>query len=406
MRLTPIGKYLLLFWGVMLTLSAASGRDYFVAQGDMCDASAVRRCPNDPLAVKNLQIALLADPKLKVQLKPDGVWSEATRIAVMLFQLYYHIEPADGWVGLSTKAKMDKVYQSKPFSFAQQGDICEENDGQECPNDYEAVRNLQILLNIDQNISLKEPIDVDGIWGDQTLKGVIAFQKAYGMVQVDGWIGKGSKRTLDRLAKGLVFPQVPKRYRTASQAKQNFRPRSGSYPDFKRAAGYPRTYSVYKNIKLLKKANPNNTRIVVSIRQQRIKLYVGKVVAIDAPCTTGAKHKIEPNTKTYRDKHTPMGHFKITEKIADKRSTIFGKLYRGKKLVWRGDRRKYHGPKARYVGASLKNWMRLTSSGIGLHGSKYIKRYPATNGCVRVPYHVVKQIFKYSKVGTHVDIVP
>jgi lipoprotein-anchoring transpeptidase ErfK/SrfK len=107
-----------------------------------------------------------------------------------------------------------------------------------------------------------------------------------------------------------------------------------------------------------------------------------------------------------RDKRTPKGTFRIKEKIADKRSTIFGKFYRGKRMVYKGDRRKYRGSKkAHYVGASLKNWMRLTNSGIGLHASKYVKRYPGTNGCIRLPYKVSKTIFKNVRKGTKVSIV-
>jgi len=134
---------------------------------------------------------------------------------------------------------------------------------------------------------------------------------------------------------------------------------------------------------------------------------VNDKVALDSPCTTGAKHKFEPNTKIYRDKHTPKGTFKITEKISDKRSTIFGKFYRNGKMVYKGDRRKYKGSRKGlvYKGASLKNWMRLTSSGIGLHASKYIKRYPGTNGCIRLPYKISKTIFKNVRRGTKVSIV-
>jgi lipoprotein-anchoring transpeptidase ErfK/SrfK len=58
----------------------------------------------------------------------------------------------------------------------------------------------------------------------------------------------------------------------------------------------------------------------------------------------------------------------------------------------------------KFVGASLKNWMRLTSSGIGLHGSRYVKRYPASNGCVRIPYKVANVVFKKVKPGTKVKI--
>ena len=49
--------------------------------------------------------------------------------------------------------------------------------------------------------------------------------------------------------------------------------------------------------------------------------------------------------------------------------------------------------------------MRLTSSGIGLHASRYIKRHPGSNGCVRLPYTVANVVFKKVKPGTPVNIV-
>ena len=167
-----------------------------------------------------------------------------------------------------------------------------------------------------------------------------------------------------------------------------------------------KSYKVFKDKELLATATPKNTKVKIDISEQRARLYVDDKIAVDSPCTTGAKRKFEPNTKIYRDKRTPLGNFRITEKIRDKRSSIFGKYYRGKKCVYTGDKRKYKGSKKglRYEGASLGNWMRLTSSGIGLHASKYIKRYPGTNGCIRLPYHVSKTIFKYVRKGTPVIV--
>ena len=74
-------------------------------------------------------------------------------------------------------------------------------------------------------------------------------------------------------------------------------------------------------------------------------------------------------------------------------------------MVYKGDRRKYRGAKAKYKGASLKNWMRLTSSGIGLHASNYVKRNPGTNGCIRLPHKVAHTIFRKVGKGTKVSIV-
>jgi len=404
-----IGKQLLvlLFWS-----STLLAQGYFVSHGDICMQAVDHYCPNEKEVVKNLQLALASDRHLKRNISMDGILGKDTLDAIIAFQKYYKIDPADGWVGKSTREKLDKIYALHPFSFSRHGDICEEVEGQECPNEFETVRNFQIVMNFDRNMSVE--LDMDGLWGKHTMATATKMQQVYHMVQVDGWIGKGSKRLLDKLSEGLLFPKVPQMYRQVTSGKIATRTRSvgaskrvraGSYAAFKRRKGYPKSFAVYRNDKLLKKAAKSRTKIVIDKSQQRIKLFVGSEVAIDSPCTTGARRKLEPNTRRIYNKSTPSGNFRITEKIADKRSTIFGKLYRNGKMVWRGDRRKYHGPKAKYIGASLKNWMRLTSSGIGIHGSKYVKRYPATNGCIRVPYNVVSKIFSHTKKGTPVKII-
>lgn len=434
-------------------------KNYFVTGGDICKNTSTHYCENNKETIRTLQIALGSDKKVrrlmkklliakeknmqqmkkelqveddsnlwlsymelphtslpkvkstnkkhktkdktKINLRADGILGTNTINAIIAFQKLYKLQPADGWVGKSTKEKLDKIYNVSAYSFLLHDDMCEVAEGQECPNDYENVRNLQITLNNDPNLTVE--IVPDGIWGDNTMNAVIALQKKYGMVQVDGWVGKGTKRRLDIIAKNILFSAVDKKYK---QLKDSTEPtRRGSYSAFKNSSRYPRTFSVYKNTKLLKKARKGNTKIKIDISEQRIKLYVADEVAIDSPCTTGAVHKIEPHTRKVYNKSTPKGDFKITEKIADKRSGIFGKLYRNGRMVWRGDRRKYRGKKAKYIGASLKDWMRLTNTGIGIHGSKYVKRYPASNGCIRVPYNVVGKIFEHVKTGTPVKIV-
>jgi len=129
---------------------------------------------------------------------------------------------------------------------------------------------------------------------------------------------------------------------------------AGNYPNylaFKKCTSV-KSYKVYKDRKQLIQATPHNTKVIIDISDQRARLYVDGKVALDTPCTTGSKRKFEPNTKTYRDKRTPLGNFKITEKIKNKRSTIFGKYYRGNRCVYKGDRRKYRGSKKglRYEG--------------------------------------------------------
>ena len=167
-----------------------------------------------------------------------------------------------------------------------------------------------------------------------------------------------------------------------------------SYTEFKKSTNFPKTTKVFTDHALLKKAKANNTKVKIDISEQRIKLFVNGKIALDSPATTGKKYK-----------RTPKGTYTISEKIEHKYSSIFGKLYHGNKMVFKGDRRKYRGKYTRYQGAELKNWMRLTSDGIGIHGSKYIFRVPHSNGCVRVPYDVVGKIFRCVGKGTHVSVV-
>ncbi|MBD3792456.1 MAG: murein L,D-transpeptidase [Campylobacterales bacterium] len=284
--------------------------------------------------------------------------------------------------------------------FSKHDDMCDGNRYFQCENNYNAVRNLQIALNSDKKLGVK--LKVDGTWGDKTKSALMAFQEHYGVEKADGWVGKRTKRKLDSVYQNVKFPKdikVAENYQT----KRCYT----CYSDFRQNVNLRKSFAIYEDKQLLQRANGRNTKLTVDVSEQRVRLYVDGKVALCSPCTTGAKRKFEPNTRIYRDKRTPMGTFKITEKIADKRSTIFGEYYRGNKLVYKGDKRKFGGNKKglRYQGASLQNWMRLTSSGIGLHASKYIKRYPGTNGCIRLPYRVSKTIFKSVRQGTPVSIV-
>lgn len=279
-------------------------------------------------------------------------------------------------------------------SFKTYNDMCEKIDTQECINESSQIKNLQIALNADKDLNLN--LKTDGKWGKDTKAAVVKFQEHHHITPVAGYVGRKTKDQLDIVSKGVKFPKA--KILTCSSAK-------GCYANFKKSTNLKKSFKVFNDKSLLSKANSKNTHIKVDISEQRIRLYVDGKVALCSPCTTGAKRKLEPNTRVIRDKRTPKGTFKITEKIADKRSTIFGKYYRNGKMVYKGDRRKYRGPKATYKGASLKNWMRLTGSGIGLHASKYVKRYPGTNGCIRLPYKVASTIFSNVKTGTKVSIV-
>ncbi len=377
----------------------------FKTFGDMCENNETQKCPNNIDEVKNLQSLLDRQKDLKLDLTKDGKWGKKTKLAVIKFQKAHHISPALGYVGKKTKIvleklnKLNKIKKSKiSTNFKTFGDMCENNETQKCPNNIDEVRTLQVRLNSEKRLDIH--LKADGKWGKKTKLAVIKFQKAHHISPALGYVGKKTKIALNYIPKKSTLKNK-KRYKKISKHR-----RVTSYKQFKRYVNLRRSYAIFKNKKLLCCANRRNTKVNIDVSEQRIKLYVNGKVALCAPCTTGAKHKLEPNTRTYRDKHTPYGTFHIEEKIARKHSTIFGDMYINGKKVYHGDRRKYMGPRAKYVGHTMHNWMRLTNGGIGIHASKYIKRHPGSNGCVRIPFSVAPTIFKCVSKGTSVRVVP
>ena len=380
-------------------------KNFFISRDDMCEGTDTHTCTNGFESVRNLQIALNADKSLDVTLSTDGKWGDKTKEAVMRYQKLHHITPVDGWVGKTVKRSLDKTASDVKYPsdyFSRQEDMCEATPEFTCTNDYNAIRNLQIALSKDKVLHVN--LKTDGKWGKTTKEAVIAYQKYYGLDPIDGWVGREVKQKLDNTSKGILFPK-----NKISEEEKGIRGNQGSvgsFESFKKHTNLSKSFNVYKNPILLRQSTRKNTTLTIDESTQRITLYVKGKVALNSPCTTGAKHKFEPNTKIYRDKHTPLGNFRILEKIRDKRSTIFGIYFRNGKQIYKGDRRKFQGDKhgARYVGASLLYWMRLTGGGIGLHASKYVKRHPGTNGCIRLPKHVAKLIFSKVAVGTRVKI--
>jgi len=275
-------------------------------------------------------------------------------------------------------------------------DICDTTPTQECKNDTSDIKLLQQVLNRYKKLQVK--LEVDGKWGKKTKQAVVKFQKMYHINPQEGYVGRKTKRALSK-----YMPKLKLTHGIKKLESKNYT----CYADFKKKINLKKSYAVYKNHQLLSNARQANKKLIVDVSEQRVKLVVNGKIALDAPCTTGAKYKFEPNTKIYRDKHTPLGTYRIKEKIANKRSSIFGDIYKNGKCIYHGDRRKYKGSweNVKFVGASLKHWMRLTSSGIGLHASKYIKRYPGTNGCIRLPYNVAHTLFAKLDKGTVVKVV-
>ncbi|HEX4737134.1 MAG TPA: L,D-transpeptidase family protein [Allosphingosinicella sp.] len=108
-------------------------------------------------------------------------------------------------------------------------------------------------------------------------------------------------------------------------------------------------------------------RILVSIPQQKAWVFDGGDLLATAPVSTGK-----------RGHETPVGHFHILQKAVHHRSNI-------------------------YSNAPMPFMQRLTQSGIALHAG-HLPGYPASHGCIRLPWGFAKRLYGLTNGATRVTI--
>src|SRR4051812_31609403 len=108
---------------------------------------------------------------------------------------------------------------------------------------------------------------------------------------------------------------------------------------------------------------------IVSIKSQQVTFYDADGWILSAPVSTGTKGR-----------ETPAGIFAVVEKDKDHRSTL-------------------------YDDAWMPHMLRITWNGIALHGGP-LPGYPASHGCVRMPFGFADRLFDKIRIGTRVIISP
>jgi hypothetical protein len=108
---------------------------------------------------------------------------------------------------------------------------------------------------------------------------------------------------------------------------------------------------------------------IVSLRSQRITLYDANGWILRAPVSSGQ-----------RGRETPAGIFSIIQKEAEHYSNLYDDAY-------------------------MPYMQRITWSGIALHGGA-LPGYPASHGCVRMPFDFAEQLFDATRVGLRVIVAP
>lgn len=108
---------------------------------------------------------------------------------------------------------------------------------------------------------------------------------------------------------------------------------------------------------------------VVSLQRQRITVYDARGWILRAPVSSGQ-----------RGRETPAGVFSVIQKDAEHYSNMYDDAY-------------------------MPNMQRLTWSGIALHGGS-LPGYPASHGCIRMPYDFAAHLFEATQLGLRVIVAP
>ncbi len=135
-------------------------------------------------------------------------------------------------------------------------------------------------------------------------------------------------------------------------------------------------------------------KIVVQLREQRAILYKGKHEVAESRVSTGREGY-----------GTPVGNFKVIRKHKDHRSGLYGDYVdkSGRIVKANVDVRKHPRPRgAVFEGAPMPYFLEFSPS-YGFHAGD-LPGYPASHGCVRMPYWKARQFFNAAKIGTPVIV--
>jgi hypothetical protein len=108
---------------------------------------------------------------------------------------------------------------------------------------------------------------------------------------------------------------------------------------------------------------------IVSLRDQQITVYDAKGWIMRAPVSSGQKGR-----------ETPAGIFSVLQKDAEHYSNMYDDAY-------------------------MPHMQRLTWTGIALHGGP-LPGYPASHGCIRMPYDFAERLFDATRLGMRVIVAP
>jgi len=138
--------------------------------------------------------------------------------------------------------------------------------------------------------------------------------------------------------------------------------------------------------------------VLVRLSEQRAYFYKGNQLVGISAISTGREGW-----------DTPPGKFKVLQKSKDHVSSIYGDYVdaRTGEIIKKDIDRRVDKmpPGARYDGAKMPYFMRVTNTGVGLHAG-FLPGYAASHGCIRMPLFMAEAFFNNVDLKTPVEIAP
>ncbi len=136
--------------------------------------------------------------------------------------------------------------------------------------------------------------------------------------------------------------------------------------------------------------------IVINLSKQTASFYKGgKLVGVSA---------VSSGREEFA---TPAGTYKIIQKNIDHKSNLYGEYVDASGTVVQKDvdvKKDPCPPGARFAGAPMPYFMRLTNTGVGMHQG-FLPGVPDSHGCIRMPEKMVKIYWANAPLGTPVSVI-
>ena len=167
-----------------------------------------------------------------------------------------------------------------------------------------------------------------------------------------------------------------------------------TFEDFIANPEYRHTRDMWRGAALEQYA-PKKSRVEFLLEEQRGRLYINGIIAMDFPICSGRIGGME----------TPAGTFRITQKEELRRSNRYGAFLSKEdgSVIERGVAVTDTPPEGAYFeGADMPYWMRFNGA-IGMHVGK-VHRDTDSHGCVRVPEEAAAILFEKLGIGSKVIV--